>query len=243
MACRHQQPNIRWYVFTVKEPVPYVYARPKPGPKVANTLRSTSIKYRSDAKVSDRYLIDVGPRGFAIWIIAMLAGVLASGGFRSSAVTEFIWLLKILNIFSKFYNRVLISQIFAFRISLSCRIGSLTCVVGAVGAGKSSLLSAVLGEMHKSSGFIAKQVNTVCVLHYWQFVRGIHRKPVASLDEGLVMWSLDVLQIHFEQIKVHTDAIPNLWTNYQLKLQFYLLLKWITVQENAINPQSKLHSF
>ena len=37
--------------------------------------------------------------------------------------------------------------------------GSLTAVVGQVGCGKSSLLSAVLGEMHKSSGRVNMSVS------------------------------------------------------------------------------------
>ena len=35
--------------------------------KIAKTLGSTSIRHRSDTKVSDRCLIDVDPRVFAIW--------------------------------------------------------------------------------------------------------------------------------------------------------------------------------
>lgn len=39
-------------------------------------------------------------------------------------------------------------------INLKIKKGSLTAVVGSVGAGKSSLLSAFLGEMHKLSGYV-----------------------------------------------------------------------------------------
>ena len=35
-------------------------------PQIAKAIRSTSIRYRSDAKVS-RYLIDIDSRAFAIW--------------------------------------------------------------------------------------------------------------------------------------------------------------------------------
>ena len=35
--------------------------------EILKTILSMSIKYRSDANVSDRYLIDVDPRVFAIW--------------------------------------------------------------------------------------------------------------------------------------------------------------------------------
>ena len=38
--------------------------------QITKTPGSTSIRYRSDTKVSDRYLIDVDPRVFAIWDIA-----------------------------------------------------------------------------------------------------------------------------------------------------------------------------
>ena len=37
--------------------------------QIAKTLGSMSIRYRSDANVSDRYLIDVDPRVFAIWTV------------------------------------------------------------------------------------------------------------------------------------------------------------------------------
>ena len=43
-------------------------------------------------------------------------------------------------------------------IDLDVKRHSFTCVVGQVGSGKSSLLSAVLGELHKTSGELAKQV-------------------------------------------------------------------------------------
>ena len=39
-------------------------------------------------------------------------------------------------------------------ISFSAQAGSLTCIVGAVGSGKTSLIHALLGELHKSSGSV-----------------------------------------------------------------------------------------
>ena len=42
--------------------------------------------------------------------------------------------------------------------------GTLVAVVGQVGCGKSSLLSAVLGEMEKSSGQVVKKVRTYSVI-------------------------------------------------------------------------------
>ena len=35
--------------------------------QIAKTLESTSIRYQSDAKVSDQYLIDIDPGVFGIW--------------------------------------------------------------------------------------------------------------------------------------------------------------------------------
>ena len=46
--------------------------------------------------------------------------------------------------------------IFIYSITLNVPVGSLVAVVGTVGAGKSSLISAILGEMEKDEG----QVNT-----------------------------------------------------------------------------------
>ena len=40
-------------------------------PQRAKALRSMSIRYRSDAKESDRYLIDIDARVFAIWDYSM----------------------------------------------------------------------------------------------------------------------------------------------------------------------------
>lgn len=44
-------------------------------------------------------------------------------------------------------------------INLKVRPGSLVAVVGAVGSGKSSLISAFLGEMDKISGYINTKVD------------------------------------------------------------------------------------
>lgn len=49
-------------------------------------------------------------------------------------------------------------------IDIQVRRHSLVAVVGQVGAGKSSLLSALLGEMHKVSGQVIVQVS-ICVFH------------------------------------------------------------------------------
>lgn len=45
-----------------------------------------------------------------------------------------------------------------FSLTFSLKTGSLTCVIGRVGSGKSSLLSALLGEMLKEKGDIAIKV-------------------------------------------------------------------------------------
>lgn len=43
-------------------------------------------------------------------------------------------------------------------LNLDVKPGRLIAVVGAVGSGKSSLMSALLGEMHRIKGFINIQV-------------------------------------------------------------------------------------
>ncbi len=45
-------------------------------------------------------------------------------------------------------------------VSLDIKPGRLVAVVGAVGSGKSSLISALLGEMHSTEGFVNIQVTT-----------------------------------------------------------------------------------
>ena len=44
-------------------------------------------------------------------------------------------------------------------ITLSAKPGELVAVVGPVGAGKSSLISAILGEMNKLSGYVVLRVS------------------------------------------------------------------------------------
>ena len=51
------------------------------------------------------------------------------------------------------------------RVNLEVRQGQLVAVVGQVGAGKSSLLSAILGEMHKVKGSVSLRV-CVCECVY-----------------------------------------------------------------------------
>jgi ATP-binding cassette subfamily C (CFTR/MRP) protein 1 len=49
-------------------------------------------------------------------------------------------------------------------INLRVKEGSLVAIVGAVGAGKSSLLSAFLGEMEKISGKVNVKVNYIVII-------------------------------------------------------------------------------
>lgn len=51
-----------------------------------------------------------------------------------------------------------------YRVSVKVKNGSLVAVVGPVGSGKSSLLSAVLGEMEKKSGDVTVKVRLVNAL-------------------------------------------------------------------------------
>jgi len=46
-------------------------------------------------------------------------------------------------------------------INLSVPDGSLVAIVGVVGSGKSSLLSAMLGELEKASGRVNTRVRTI----------------------------------------------------------------------------------
>jgi ABC-type transport system involved in cytochrome bd biosynthesis fused ATPase/permease subunit len=48
-----------------------------------------------------------------------------------------------------------------FSVNLSIKQGSLTAIVGQVGCGKSSLLSAILGEMEKVKGRVTVRVSIV----------------------------------------------------------------------------------
>lgn len=49
-------------------------------------------------------------------------------------------------------------------LSMDIKPGRLVAVVGAVGSGKSSLMSALLGEMHCTKGFINIQVHSLVCL-------------------------------------------------------------------------------
>ena len=47
------------------------------------------------------------------------------------------------------------------RLSLHIEEGSLVAVVGAMGSGKSSLLAAILGELHVHSGHVTVRVRII----------------------------------------------------------------------------------
>ena len=49
-------------------------------------------------------------------------------------------------------------NLFYYSINLTVKPGELVAVVGQVGAGKSSLVSALLGEMEKINGYVAMRV-------------------------------------------------------------------------------------
>lgn len=53
-------------------------------------------------------------------------------------------------------------------VSLDIKPGRLVAVVGAVGSGKSSLMSALLGEMYSTKGFVNIRVTTYFSLHICQ---------------------------------------------------------------------------
>ena len=53
-----------------------------------------------------------------------------------------------------------------FSINLTVPEGKLVAVVGTVGCGKTSLLSAILGEMNKVGGTVKVKVMTNAVTHY-----------------------------------------------------------------------------
>ena len=48
---------------------------------------------------------------------------------------------------------------FSYRINLRLESGSITAIVGLVGSGKSSLLSAILGEMERLEGYVTLNVS------------------------------------------------------------------------------------
>ena len=56
-------------------------------------------------------------------------------------------------------------------INLSVDDGSLVAVVGEVGSGKSSLLSALLGEMIKHGGTVKLTVSKVLIIALYIFIR------------------------------------------------------------------------
>lgn len=54
-------------------------------------------------------------------------------------------------------------------VSLDIKPGRIVAVVGAVGSGKSSLMSALLGEMHGTKGFINIQVTPYFIIFYLNY--------------------------------------------------------------------------
>lgn len=73
-------------------------------------------------------------------------------------------------IFHTFLPSIHIKQVvyFSFRISLKVADGELIAIVGSVAAGKSSLLTAIVGEMEKVSGSVkVKVLNLGSVTELW----------------------------------------------------------------------------
>ena len=52
----------------------------------------------------------------------------------------------------------ILTQLSSFSLDLDIKVGSLTCVIGSVGSGKTSLLAALLGELSKNGGQVSRQV-------------------------------------------------------------------------------------
>ena len=55
-------------------------------------------------------------------------------------------------------DEILFSYFITYSINLNIKPGQLVAVVGHVGAGKSSLISALLGEMEKLTGHVSVKV-------------------------------------------------------------------------------------
>ena len=64
-----------------------------------------------------------------------------------------------------YYSTIIDVLCILFSINLEIEKGSLVAVVGSVGSGKSSLLSAVLGESHLLTGDINVQVRLIHTYH------------------------------------------------------------------------------
>ena len=59
--------------------------------KIANTLESTSIRYRSDIFASDRYPNDIDPRTFAIWDLFYKHGLTSIPEWISNPIHYEMW--------------------------------------------------------------------------------------------------------------------------------------------------------
>ena len=74
------------------------------------------------------------------------------------------WLLMS---FCDFHNiDIYMCSVYVSSVSLDVKPGRLVAIVGAVGSGKSSLIAALLGEMHKVKGFVKIQVKS----YFWHFI-------------------------------------------------------------------------
>lgn len=70
-------------------------------------------------------------------------------------------------------------------VSLDIKPGRLVAVVGAVGSGKSSLMSAILGEMHSTKGFINILVTPYFYLYTFNSNIGFIKEYVISTNGGV----------------------------------------------------------
>ena len=106
-------------------------------------------------------------------------------------------------------------------INLNIKPGQLVAVVGHVGAGKSSLISALLGEMEKIEGHVVVKVaskNLLCFVYY--FVRDVwlmsHNKHGYRMQQFRIIFCLESHAIKYCMIQslnvVHLDLT---WRFYQ----------------------------
>lgn len=76
------------------------------------------------------------------------------------------------------FTRLLFSSLCDFSLNVNIGRGQLVAVVGQVGAGKSSFISALLGEMDKLNGEVSLKVTPLCVPPLGQVVMSSVRLTV-----------------------------------------------------------------
>ena len=75
-----------------------------------------------------------------------------------------------------------------YRVDFEVMAGELVAVVGTVGAGKSSLIQALLGEMDKTHGQVSIQVGQLYAMKVHTSLSHLHARLIWSICDSTIAW-------------------------------------------------------